>query len=181
MSVKEPLSRRLSMTSVKHILVISKQPWPKLFGTPQCEHSTISCSGPLARAPFQWACHFQRVMASAHVSMFPSPAHSCSWGAQGYCSSVSKHRTPRSSLASIFQIHTRMSRELLRWWRVTVTLFGLTIHEIELEQLLSDPFPFPLQDCSSKKDLNSSYCLQGPTSPCVVQLWVFTVTTVLAQ
>lgn len=111
LSMKECLSRRLSMTSAKHVLVTSEQPWPKLFGTPQDEHSTPSCPGPLARAPFQSTCQFQRVMASAHVSMFPSPAHRCSWGAQGYSQSVSKHQdTKELSSERIPNIHQYESR-----------------------------------------------------------------------
>lgn len=50
MSVEESVWK-VAKDRAKHILVIRKQPWTKLLGTTQCEHSSCSCLGPLARAP----------------------------------------------------------------------------------------------------------------------------------
>lgn len=48
MSVEESVWK---VAKDQNILVIRGQPWTKLLGTTQCEHSSCSCLGPLARAP----------------------------------------------------------------------------------------------------------------------------------
>lgn len=74
------------------------------------------------------------------------------------------------------RVHIGMSQELLSGWRDTATLVGQAVQQIQLEQILFDPFSFPLQDCSSNRP-KLIILLQRPPSPFVLQLWVFTTTS----
>lgn len=119
MSVEESLSGRLPRSSAKHISVIRKQPWTKLPGTAQCEHSTRSCLGPLARAPSQRARHLQRAMARLRCPRVPG-LHSAALGLHR----ATAHLRVSTECQGALWVHTGMSggravewmESLPPWW-----------------------------------------------------------------
>lgn len=78
-------------------------------------------------------------MASARVSLGPCPALS----ALGLHRATAHVRVSTEGQGALWA-HVGMSKELLSGWRVTATLVGQAVQQIQLQQLLSDPFSFPL-------------------------------------